>query len=39
VLRYDRRENLMAMGVLPKPGYQWREPNPFPGALGFVPDP
>jgi hypothetical protein len=39
VLRYDRRENLMAMGVLPKPEYRWREPNPFPGALGFVPDP
>jgi hypothetical protein len=29
----------MAMGVLPKPEYRWREPNPFPGALGFVPDP
>lgn len=39
VLRYDRRENLVAMGVLPRPGYRWREPNPFPGALGFVPDP
>jgi len=39
VLRYDRRENLMAIGVLPKPEYRWREPNPFPGALGFVPDP
>jgi len=39
VLRYDRRENLMAMGVLPKPEYRWREPNPFPGSLGFVPDP
>jgi len=39
VLRYDRRENLMAMGVLRKPEYRWREPNPFPGALGFVPDP
>jgi len=39
VLRYDRRENLMAMGVLPRPEYRWREPNPFPGALGFVPDP
>jgi hypothetical protein len=39
VLRYDRRENLMAMGILPKPGYRWREPNPFPGSLGFVPDP
>ena len=39
VLRYNRRENLVAMGVLPKPEYPWREPNPFPGALGFVPDP
>ena len=39
VLRYDRRENLMAMGVLPRPEYRRREPNPFPGALGFVPDP
>ena len=28
-----------AMGALPKPEYRWREPNPFPGALGFVPDP
>lgn len=39
VLRYDRRENLMAMGVLPNPGYRWPEPSPFPGSLGFVPDP
>ena len=37
-LRYDRRENLVAQGVLPRPG-RWREPDPFPGALGFVPDP
>lgn len=39
VIRYDRRENLVAMGVLPRPLRPWREPNPFPGALGFVPDP
>ena len=38
VLRYDRYENLVAKGVLPGPG-RWREPDPFPGALGFVPDP
>jgi hypothetical protein len=39
VIRYDRRENLVAMGVLPRHPRLWREPNPFPGALGFVPDP
>jgi hypothetical protein len=39
VLRYDRRENLVALGVLPGPARPWREPDPFPGALGFVPDP
>jgi len=39
VIRYDRRENLVAMGVLPRPARPRREPNPFPGALGFVPDP
>jgi hypothetical protein len=38
-IRYDRRENLVAMGVLPRPSRSWRDPNPFPGALGFVPDP
>jgi hypothetical protein len=38
VIRYDRRENLVAQGVLPRPR-PWREPDPFPGALGFVPDP
>ena len=38
VLRYDRYENLVAKGVLPGPD-RWREPDPFPGALGFVPDP
>ena len=38
VLRYDRYENLVAKGVLPGPGRR-REPDPFPGTLGFVPDP
>ncbi|HRN58917.1 MAG TPA: hypothetical protein PLI44_01540 [Chiayiivirga sp.] len=36
-LRYDRRENLIAMGILPAPGAWARHPDPFPG--GFVPDP
>jgi hypothetical protein len=40
-LRYERRETLVAMGVLPEPRRRpWsRDPDPFPGALGFVPDP
>ena len=38
VLRYDRYENLVAKGVLPG-SKRWLEPDPFPGALGFVPDP
>jgi hypothetical protein len=40
-IRYERRETLIAMGVLPEPRYrpQHRQPDPFPGALGFVPDP
>ena len=38
VLRYDRYDTLMAKGVLPGPG-RHREPDPFPGTLGFVPDP
>lgn len=39
-LQYDRRENLMAMGVLPRPTphIARRDPNPFPG-LRFAPDP
>jgi hypothetical protein len=40
-IRYERRETLARMGVLPRPP-RWsppREPDPFPGALGFVPDP
>jgi hypothetical protein len=36
-IRYDSRANLIAMGVIPSPP-TWR-PEPFPGALGFVPDP
>jgi hypothetical protein len=38
VIRYDRRENLVAMGVLPT-SPRWHEPDPFPARLGFVPDP
>ena len=40
-IQYDRRENLIAMGVLPRPApyLARREPNPFPGALRFTPDP
>ena len=36
-IRYDSRANLVAMGVI-TPAPAWR-PEPFPGALGFVPDP
>jgi hypothetical protein len=39
-VRYDRRETLAAMGVLPDATrYARRAPQPFPGALRFVPDP
>ena len=37
-IQYDRRENLIAMGVLPSPRYAQRAPNPFP-AMRFAPDP
>jgi len=37
-IRYDRRENLAAMGVLPQPRYADRAPDPFP-AMRFVPEP
>ena len=37
-IRYDRRENLIALGVLPKPRYAQRAPDPFPG-MQFVPAP
>jgi hypothetical protein len=39
VLRYDRYENLVAQGILPRRSSPWHEPEPFPGTLGFVPDP
>jgi hypothetical protein len=38
-IRYERRETLVAMGVLPAPRDRTRHPDPFPGALSFVPDP
>lgn len=38
-IRYERREALVAMGVLPVARPVWRDPDPFPGALSFVPDP
>jgi hypothetical protein len=37
-VQYDRRENLVAMGVLPSPRYAQRVPDPFPG-MRFAPDP
>jgi len=38
-IRYERRETLVAMGVLPMSRHGLRDPDPFPGALSFVPDP
>ncbi len=40
-IRYERRETLVAMGVIAEPRYSFsrRDPDPFPGAPGFVPDP
>jgi hypothetical protein len=39
-IRYDSRENLLAMGVIQHPHNRWhRGPNAFPESLGFVPDP
>jgi hypothetical protein len=39
-LQYDRRENLAALGVLAPTPYAWpRQPDPFPGAARFAPDP
>ena len=37
-IQYDRRENLIAMGVLPRPRYAQQTPDPFP-AMRFVPAP
>ena len=39
-IRYDSRENLLAMGVIQRPHHPWHSsPNAFPESLGFVPDP
>jgi len=39
-IRYERRDTLLAMGVLPEPhGPSVRRPDPFPGTMSFVPDP
>ncbi len=38
-IQYDRRENLVAVGVLPAPRLARRDPEPFPGTLQFAPDP
>jgi hypothetical protein len=35
-IHYDSRDNLVAMGVIPRPRTM---PNPFPATAGFVPDP
>ena len=35
-IHYDSRDNLLAMGVIPRPR---SVPNPFPATAGFVPDP
>ncbi len=38
-IRYETREALLAMGVLRTPRYGRHDPDPFPGTMGFVPDP
>lgn len=40
-IRYDSRENLMALGVIPPERRRWRDrPSAFPGShRGYVPDP
>ena len=40
-IHYDSRENLIAMGAIPQPRVvrPHRAPEPFPGPVGFVPDP
>lgn len=38
-IRYDSRENLVSMGVIPAQRPWQRTPNAFPESLGFVPDP
>lgn len=38
-LRYESRERLLAMGVIPRARAPRAHPDPFPAAYGFVPDP
>ncbi|HXQ63355.1 MAG TPA: hypothetical protein VN787_00760 [Steroidobacteraceae bacterium] len=40
-IRYDSRDNLVALGVIRRPAWVSPAPNPFPGSSGqqFVPDP
>lgn len=38
-IHYDSRANLIALGVIPPALPERPQPNPFPGSLGFVPDP
>ena len=39
-LQYDRRERLVALGIIAAvPNIARREPEPFPGAIRFAPDP
>jgi hypothetical protein len=38
-IRYDRREALVARGILPGPRYADRAPSAFPAWPGFAPDP
>lgn len=40
-IHYDSRANLIALGVISRPVHErpLPEPTPFPGSLGYVPDP
>ena len=38
-IHYDRRENLIAMGIIPTPTLPPVAVNPFPNSGGFVPEP
>lgn len=38
-IHYDRRENLIAMGIIPSPHLPPVATNPFPNSGGFVPEP
>ena len=39
-IHYDSRDNLIAMGAIPRPmARPHRAPEPFPAPVGFVPDP